>query len=225
MDSSNSERNICYLSIVKTLLSSIRLTLLTSTRSESGADTSNFFKPFYVWILSQWFKDQSVIATVSRNTDAYTFHKYGHDSRFPISCDYYEANNICSAWWHHGAANATYSLDNLSKGKSDKNYYEAMTNLFGSNLFSGADLFLNRDVCENPRPFVIRDGRTVSCSIYAEIQMAEFSPTCNDLGCEFGGEPDSQADWKVDLCFPASYLGDLRSMEGTKFVPCSYRNA
>ncbi|KAI9760773.1 MAG: hypothetical protein M1835_000106 [Candelina submexicana] len=195
-----------------------------------AANARDLFKPFYVWILSLWsqgrIEGDGIMATVSRNTDARAFHKYGHDSRFPTSCDYYEANNICSAWWHHDATNATYSITNLFKRKSSKDYYQAMKDIFGSNLFGGEDFFLNRDVCGDfSQQFMVRDSKTINCLIYSRLQFAEFSPTCEDPGCEFGGDPDSQVDWVDDHCFPASYLGDLRSKEGTKYVPCSFRDS
>ncbi|KAI9768545.1 MAG: hypothetical protein M1835_006841 [Candelina submexicana] len=186
------------------------------------ATTDFLLQKFYTWLTSYILNTKLINISVARDTDPYTFHKYGHDSAARVDCDYYEAGGICSAWWHDNSTNATYGLDSTEAGTSSHNYYAAMKQLF-ANYTTGELLFAGADACNRTgkKHDIILNDTTGTVDCISATNVISFNDTCADVDCEFStGASVSQSDWGAHKCFPPSYLGSLRSTHGD-FRPCT----
>ncbi|KAI9697604.1 MAG: hypothetical protein M1836_004554 [Candelina mexicana] len=186
------------------------------------ATTDFLLQKFYTWLTSYILNTKLVNISVARDTDPFTFHKYGHDLAARVDCDYYEAGGICSAWWHDNSTNATYGLDSTEAGTSSHNYYAAMKQLF-ANYTAGELLFAEADACDRTgkKHDITLNDTTGTVDCISATNLISFNETCAYVDCEFSaGASGSQPDWSAHKCFPPSYLGSLRSTPGD-FQPCT----
>ncbi len=196
------------------------LLILLTAFSSLVAETDHLFQKFYTWLTSSILNGKRINISVARDTDPYTFHKFGHDGAVRLNCDYYEPEGICSAWWHDSSTNTTYGLD--SYDEPAHNYYSTMKQLF-TNYTTGELLFAGADACNSTgrRDGITINGTTGTVDCVAASNLISFNQTCADVGCQFSaGSTGSYPAWRNQKCFPPSYIGVLRSTPGD-FRPCT----
>ncbi|KAI9705853.1 MAG: hypothetical protein M1836_005259 [Candelina mexicana] len=200
--------------------------------------TDGLFKSLITYIISECFKANGIVITAARDTNP---HELQYNGTFKlsqsISCDYYDAYGVCSAWWYNSQTNTAYGFDKVTQGYT--NYYAAMQTLFGNGWTTGLDLIQGAVDCANDGgggPYI--DPNTLATRCMSSIQVCYWDMSCrldagND-GCEFencpaqstfpascGGNTAYGGSWDYTAKLPAAYLGPwLTRANGDEYHTC-----
>lgn len=209
--------------------------VFSETESINLVDQSDYlYQAFNTYLASEAFRLQDIYAVIGRGTNPQQFKVNGTKVNINIDCDKYNEVGVCDAWWYSKKYNSAFSLNNFNA--MNKNYNEAMNNLFQSGLTSGELLFETAYACTfgndygNPVNVTVNStGLQTSCM--SQLKMLTWDMGCHNEDkkagddCEFLEQESQPSFWynnmhsvnsQVVFSVPAGYLGPALTRKGVQ---------
>ena len=213
-----------------------------SASPPSLPDQTNYLLyAFNTYIISQALSGNNIYGVIGLNSNpqALSFNgtKINSAYDFYSTCQGYNEQNICDAWWYSGRYSSAFSLDDFSH--MERNYGDILTTLF-SNYTTGELLFDGAYACNANGNYgqpvnVTVNSAGVNTGCLSQLRVVTWDMSCDNPlhrtigGCEFlevpsqggfFGDCNSHSAYSVMddpiYCVPYSYLGPLVTQDYIK---------